>query len=594
MTPLREAFLLPAIFLTVTLLGGLRVADAVRLVPPSLTAVVLAVVLMSAAVRSRVIFPPALLDSDRRAVENLNGVVVLFALLAASAQVMSLVVPERGLLHFLFAVFLFVQLVSLSAARIDRLGMLRSLFVLLGAAFILRFILLESLYAPDSGTLKRVLTGLMSGVTLGGIDYQPHAPMTGYVAFISLALYMTGLVLLPARVLPSTSALTRTVESGPLTPLLLVALAVSLASCRGPEAAPVSGASHGNGRPSGDHATVMREAALASARVWMPPPEPPAAADLGINAESPGGLFSHDADVECRFAQEKVGGLTPKFNCQLPDGRAVKVKYGSANPELYAEVAATRLMAALGFPADRMYVVRSVKCAGCPPFPYHALRCYAATGYRWPCFPTGLDFDRHRRFAPAVIEQRLEGRRIEASSDQGWAWYELDKIDPAKGGSPRAEVDALRLLAVFLAHWDNKAENQRLICPAGSDLPDGGCARPLAMVQDLGGTFGPTKLDLQNWRATPVWSDPRACRVTMAPLPYRGGTFEERDISEEGRRFLLTLMEQFSREQIESLFAGARATEYDAIRAENRRPSAWAVAFEEKVQQIRAAGPCPD
>ena len=593
MTPLREAFLLPGIFLTVTLLGGLRVADTVRLVPPTLTAVVLAVILISAIVRSGVILPSALLDSDRRAVENLNGAVVLFTLLGASAQVMSLVIPERGLLHFLFAVFLFVQLLSLSAARIDRPGMLRSLFVLLGAAFILRFIILESLYATDSGTLKRVLTALMSGVTLGGIEYQPHAPMTGYVAFISLALYLTGLVLLPARALPSTTAMTRTVESGPLTPVLLVVLAATLSAC-GPEADPMSGPSHGNGRPSGDHATDIREAALAGARVWMPPPVPPAAADLAVNPESHGAPFSSEADVECRFALEKVGGLTPKFNCQLPDGRIVKVKYGAANPELYAEVAATRLLSALGFPADRMYVVRAVNCAGCPRFPYHSLRCHAMTGSRWPCFPTGVDFERRTRFSPAVIEQRLEGRRIEASPDQGWAWYELDKIDPEKGGSLRSEVDALRLLAVFLAHWDNKAENQRLVCPPGSDLPDGGCARPLAMVQDLGGTFGPTKLDLHNWRTAPVWSDPRACRVTMEPLPFRGGTFEERTISEKGRQFLLTRIEQFSTEQIASLFESARAPEYDAIRAENRNPHAWAVAFEDKVRQIRSAGPCPD
>ena len=49
-------------------------------------------------------------------------------------------------------------------------------------------------------------------------------------------------------------------------------------------------------------------------------------------------------------------------------------------------------------------------------------------------------------------------------------------VDPSKGGAPRAHVDALRLLAVFLAHWDNKAENQRLVClsetwPQGTPLP---------------------------------------------------------------------------------------------------------------------------
>jgi hypothetical protein len=591
MTAIREAFILPAIFLTVTLLAGLRVTDTVRLVPANLSAVVLAVVLISAIVRSRVVDPGALLRSDRTAVENLTGAVVLFTLLSASAQTMNLVVPERGLLHFIFAIFLFVQLLSLSAARIDRQGMLRSLFVLLGAAFVLRFIVLESLYATDGGTVKRVLTALMSGVTLGGIEYQPHAAITGYAAFASLALYVTGLVLLPWRRVPTTTSLTHVVEAGPLTPLIVL-LAVMLSACSSGDVDPLA-LNHGDRREHGKEPRAMREEALARARVWAPPAVAPAAADLTINPEGDAGLFAADRDIDCRFAPESVGGLTPKFNCQLPDGRVIKIKYGTGNPELYAEVIATRLLSALGFPADRMYVVRGVNCAGCPTLPYYALRCHAITGVDWPCFATGFDFERHTRFTPAVIEQRIEGRKIEAVSDQGWAWYELDTIDPERGGSARAEVDALRLLAAFLAHWDNKAENQRLICPQGSEREGGGCAAPLAMIQDLGGTFGPTKLDLHNWRTTPLWSDPRACRVSMERLPFAGGTFEERTISEDGRQFLLQLIEQFSTDQIESLFASARAAEYDAIRAENRNPRAWAAAFEEKVQQIRAAGPCP-
>ena len=40
------------------------------------------------------------------------------------------------------------------------------------------------------------------------------------------------------------------------------------------------------------------------------------------------------------------------------------MKYGRYNGEVYAEVAATRLLWALGFPADRNYPVRVV-CAGC-------------------------------------------------------------------------------------------------------------------------------------------------------------------------------------------------------------------------------------
>ena len=52
MTPLREAIVLPVIFLTVALLGGFRAATTVKLVPPSLTALVLAVLLLGLLARS--------------------------------------------------------------------------------------------------------------------------------------------------------------------------------------------------------------------------------------------------------------------------------------------------------------------------------------------------------------------------------------------------------------------------------------------------------------------------------------------------------------------------------------------------------------
>ncbi len=168
--------------------------------------------------------------------------------------------------------------------------------------------------------------------------------------------------------------------------------------------------------------------------------------------------------MTCRFVVAPVSGTTSKFNCQLPGGEVVKVKYGARNPELFAEVAATRLIAALGFPADRMYLVPAVRCVGCPAFPFQALRCHARTPLGDACFAGALDSTDSVDFAPAVIEHRANGRSIETPTSRGWSWYELDRIDPTRGGSPRTHVDALRLLAVVLAHWDNKAENQRLAC----------------------------------------------------------------------------------------------------------------------------------
>jgi hypothetical protein len=287
-----------------------------------------------------------------------------------------------------------------------------------------------------------------------------------------------------------------------------------------------------------------------------------------------------------------MSGTTPKFDCDLANHGVIRVKYGRGNPELHAEIAATRLLTALGFGADHMYTVGKVRCAGCPMFPFQALKCLGETGLEKPCFAGGIDYSSTTEFEHVSIERRLEGRRLESTPDQGWAFYEIDKVDAAAGGSPRAHVDAVKLLAVVIAHWDNKAENQRLLCLPGGDLPDGGCARPYAILQDLGASFGPTKLDLHNWRSIPVWADARSCRVSMKQMPWGGATFPEQHISEEGRVFLLSLLEQLSPAQLLDLFTGARVELSEGVSADGRKPSAWAAAFLDKVRQIREAGPC--
>ena len=56
--------------------------------------------------------------------------------------------------------------------------------------------LLMSLYGPEGGWLKRLGGALFRGVTEGTLDAPSFAPITGYIAFFSLALYVAGLVML--------------------------------------------------------------------------------------------------------------------------------------------------------------------------------------------------------------------------------------------------------------------------------------------------------------------------------------------------------------------------------------------------------------
>jgi hypothetical protein len=605
MSAVREAIVLPLVFLSVALFGGLRIGADVRLVPPALSALVLAMLLLGSLARARVLVPNVLMNAGRSPLENVSGAIVLITLFSASAQIFNLLTPERGLLHALFTIFFLVQLLTTLTAVRERTAMLRSLLVLLGSAFVLRFIVLESLYAPGGGLLNRMMTAALEGVTLGSFDYDPNAAATGYIGFATLVLYFTGLILLaprPASAIERASPLSRLPEVthsaffGFCVVLCSSVALVSLAGCARGEGNEQGSPSSPPAASSPDKTTVTeaaRMAALQGARVWRRPATPIAQANLKDNTAGADG-FALDSEVSCRLVLEPVGGMTPKFNCELAPKDVVKVKYGETNPELYAEVAATRLLDVLGFGADRMYLVRKVRCAGCPPFPFPALKCLAETGLGKTCFAGGLDYNRHTEVAPAVIERRFAGDRIEATKDQGWAWYELEKIDPARGGSSLAEVDAFRLLAVVLSHWDNKAENQRLVCLPGARRDDGTCASSFALMQDLGGTFGPDKVDLRNWRERPVWADRATCAVSMKSLPFAGATFPDRRISEGGRRLLLGLLEQLTEQQLVDLFTGSGVITYNHVNAAGRDPRAWAAAFLDKVRQIREGGPCQD
>lgn len=197
----REAVTLPVLLLTAAGLGGVRIAStgALTFVPPSLMSLVLATLLLGALVRSGALAPHRLLNDRRRPLENASGATVLAALFAATAQVFSLLTPAAGLLAFVFTAFFVLLLWNTMAVEPDRRQLLRSLLVVFGGAFVLKFVVLAALYDPGSGLLRRVLLTLLEGVSLGTLGFTPDGGATGYLAFLALALYFVALVLLPAR-----------------------------------------------------------------------------------------------------------------------------------------------------------------------------------------------------------------------------------------------------------------------------------------------------------------------------------------------------------------------------------------------------------
>jgi hypothetical protein len=195
----HEAFTLPLVFLSVALGGGMRIGVDGRLgfVPPPLMALVLAVILVGALYRSGAIVPARLVHPRRDGLENASGVVVIATLGLAAAQVISTLTPEAGLLALVFNVAWLVLFGNTLAARPDRARLLASLLVVFGAAFVVKYVLLGALYAPEAGVTKRVVMALVEGVSLGALAYQPPGPATGYVAFATVLAFLAGVAALP-------------------------------------------------------------------------------------------------------------------------------------------------------------------------------------------------------------------------------------------------------------------------------------------------------------------------------------------------------------------------------------------------------------
>ena len=326
-------------------------------------------------------------------------------------------------------------------------------------------------------------------------------------------------------------------------------LTITTVSCGGPFTVKMPG--------GGNEAEKrLRIDAIRRAEVWRPT----RVGSLNLRkGPDVSGSFAPQSTVQCNYVDEKMSGRSPKFTCAVRGNDRVKVKYGKTNGEVYAEVAATRLLWALGFGADHMYPVRVI-CRGCP-----ADLEGAPTANR-----------RQVLFDPAAIERKMKGAELEWDDTVGWSWSELDLMSDANASTQRAQRDALRLLAAMLQHTDSKSQQQRLICldePVRKNPTT--CERPFLMINDLGLTFGHSNLlnrnsqgstNFEKWSEESVWKKADECEANLS-----GGftsTLKNPVISEAGRRFLADLLAQLTDQQLTDLFSVARMP--GRARAENK------------------------
>lgn len=167
----------------------------------------------------------------------------------------------------------------------------------------------------------------------------------------------------------------------------------------------------------------------------------------------------------------------------------------------------------------------------------------------------GLGALSSRDFVSAVVEAKHLSIPIETFDHEGWSFdADIRHVKPELAH----EREELALLAAFVAHADNKAEQQRLVCldnekieaedddckksgdprlgrcAPGTDTLFTTCDRPMLMIQDLGFTmgFGATLLspgnaddtpgarargtaDAQGMADAPLFKDDRTCTTTV-------------------------------------------------------------------------------
>jgi len=345
----------------------------------------------------------------------------------------------------------------------------------------------------------------------------------------------------------------------------------------------------------GERIGYLREAA-----VWSPIDT--ASLDLarGPADRAPGEV------IECDFTlpERQLEGRMAKFLCRTSDGVVHKIKYGSEDPEVLAEVIGSRLLWALGFATDRVDPV-VVLCRGCPADPWRDSQ-EAALKQR-----AAQPADGKREFEPAT-EETYYGRPMGSKPEQGVSWADLlteYSASPERAGEQRVERNALALLAGFLQHADSRPAQQELACPPEAIARDAWgdeiCRAPEALIADLGGILGDgwwlrrhgtSKVEYARWKATTVWRDPAACVVAVNGRP--NASLHDMRISEPARRFLAARLARLRREQLHDLFSAARVE----LRGEEietsqgkRRVGAddWVELFMEKEAQITTHH-CPE
>ena len=245
-----------------------------------------------------------------------------------------------------------------------------------------------------------------------------------------------------------------------------------------------------------------------------------------------------------KFEEEDKGGTSPKFNVKDANGTKWKAKTGI---EAQPETAASRLLWAVGYPANENYFVPELTVKDLPKL------------------KRGQEFVK----SPGVVE-KVRLQRHEGKKKGTWEW----RKNPFYG---TREFNGLRVMMALLSNWDLKTENNAI-------YEDKDSGTLIYEVSDVGATFGRagksytdsiTKNNLAAYRRgkfiakkTKTYIDfnypTHPPFIYVFSLPYYVSSMEIRWVGKQipldDARWIGSLLGQLSLKQIEDAFRAAGYT----------------------------------
>lgn len=297
-------------------------------------------------------------------------------------------------------------------------------------------------------------------------------------------------------------------------------------------------------------------------------------------------IINHDELLHCSFTVHRFSGFSPKFRCyktneestffnkqgelifsaddvdskgrlidaaglvlrrdngKLQKADKLRIKYTlgkSRHREVFTEVAASHIFAALGFYSDAMSSVKVI-CKGCQSDPF---------GDRQEDKANQVNV-----FYPASVERKLKGKEIETRKDEGWSSDELRSLYLNGSKERKVEIESFLLLANLVGYHNLMARQNRILCQK-RDKTSNECLKTIMYIHDLGSTFGGKGFiinprgDYKKWQSKSVFKDHKKCEIR-----YDLGV--TKIVSENSRRLLMRRLEHVNKEKIKAIFTLAK------------------------------------